>query len=42
MFDDGAAAARAGIAVALAGRLRLTDAVFAAARADWSRRGGRP
>lgn len=41
MFEDGASAARAGLAVALAGRYRLTDAVFAAARADWSRRGGR-
>lgn len=41
MFDDSATAARAGLAVALAGRYRLTDAVFAAARTDWSRRGGR-
>jgi hypothetical protein len=41
MFDDSATAARAGLAVALAGRYRLTDAVFAAARIDWSRRGGR-
>jgi len=40
LFDDGSAAARAGVAVALAGRYRLTDALFAAARADWSRRGG--
>jgi hypothetical protein len=40
MFDDGSAAARTGLAVALAGRYRLTDAVFAAGRADWSRRGG--
>jgi hypothetical protein len=40
MFDDSAAAARAGLAVALVGRYRLTDAVFAAARTDWSRRGG--
>ena len=40
LFDDGSAAARAGVAVALAGRYRLTDAMFAAARADWSRRGG--
>ena len=40
LFDDGAAAARAGVAVGLAGRYRLTDAVFAAGRADWSRRGG--
>jgi hypothetical protein len=41
MFDDSATTARAGLAVALAGRYRLTDAVFAAARTDWSRRGGR-
>jgi hypothetical protein len=41
MFDDGSAAARAGVAFALAGRYRLTDAAFVAARADWSRRGGR-
>ncbi|HEX3477824.1 MAG TPA: hypothetical protein VHT91_22535 [Kofleriaceae bacterium] len=41
MFDDSATAARTGLAVALTGRYRLTDAVFAAARADWSRRGGR-
>lgn len=40
VFDDGSAAARAGVAVALAGRYRMTDSVFAAARADWSRRGG--
>jgi hypothetical protein len=40
MFDDGSAAARAGLAIAVAGRYRLTDAVFAAGRADWSRRGG--
>ncbi len=40
VFDDGSAAARAGVAVALAGRYRLTDSLFAAARADWSRRGG--
>lgn len=40
MFDDGSAAARAGLAVAVASRFRLTDAVFAAGRADWSRRGG--
>jgi hypothetical protein len=40
MFDDGSAAARAGVAVAVAGRYRLSDAVFAAGRADWSRRGG--
>jgi hypothetical protein len=40
LFDDGSAAARAGIALALAGRYRLTEAMFAAARADWSRRGG--
>lgn len=40
MFDDTAAAARAGVALAIAGRYRLTDAAFAAGRADWSRRGG--
>lgn len=42
MFDDSATAARAGLAVALAARYRLTDTVFAAARTDWSRRGGHP
>ena len=40
MFDDTAATARAGVALALVSRYRLTDAVFAAGRADWSRRGG--
>jgi len=40
MFDDGSAAARAGVAVAIAGRYRVSEALFAAARADWSRRGG--
>jgi len=40
MFDDGAAAARAGLAVGLAGRYRLGSAAFVAARTDWSRRGG--
>lgn len=40
LFDDGSAAARPGVAVALASRYRVTDALFAAARADWSRRGG--
>jgi hypothetical protein len=40
MFDDGSAAARAGLAVALAGRLRVTDDAFVALRADGSRRGG--
>ncbi|HEX4418331.1 MAG TPA: hypothetical protein VH165_10555 [Kofleriaceae bacterium] len=40
MFDDSAATARSGVAVAVAGRLRLTDAGFVAIRADWSRRGG--
>jgi hypothetical protein len=40
MFDDGAAAARPGLALGLAGRYRLTDILFAAGRADWSRRGG--
>lgn len=40
MFDDGAADARAGIAVGVAGRYRLSRTAFAAARVDWSRRGG--
>jgi len=40
MFEDGAAAARAGLAVGLAGRYRLTERLFAAGRTDWSRRGG--
>ena len=40
MFDDGAAAARPGIALGVAARYWLADAVFAAGRADWSRRGG--
>jgi hypothetical protein len=40
MFDDGAAAARPGLSVAAAARYRVTDAAFAALRADWSRRGG--
>jgi len=40
LFDDGSAAARTGVALAIAGRYRVTEAVFAAARADWSRRGG--
>jgi len=40
MFDDGAAAARAGFALAVTGRYRLRDAVFVAGRADWTRRGG--
>jgi hypothetical protein len=40
MFDDGSAAARAGLAVAIAGRLRVTDDAFVALRADGSRRGG--
>lgn len=40
LFDDGSAVARAGVAIALAGRYRWTDAMFVAARADWSRRGG--
>jgi len=40
MFDDAASSARPGIAVALAGRYRLAGGWFAAARADWSRRGG--
>lgn len=40
MFDDGAAAARAGLAVGVAARYRLGPRLFAAGRADWSRRGG--
>ena len=40
MFDDTAAAARAGLAVGLAGRYRLAGRMFIAGRADWSRRGG--
>jgi len=40
MFDDSAAAARAGLAVGLAGRYRLAERIFIAGRADWSRRGG--
>jgi hypothetical protein len=40
LFDEASAAARAGIALALTGRYRLTGALFLAARADWSRRGG--
>jgi hypothetical protein len=40
MFDDSAATARVGIALAVAGRYRLSDTLFAAARVDWSRRGG--
>ena len=40
MFDDSAAAVRPGVALGLAGRYRLDDAWFIAARADWSRRGG--
>jgi hypothetical protein len=40
MFDDGAADARAGIAVGVAGRHRLGSSWFASARVDWSRRGG--
>jgi hypothetical protein len=40
MFDDGAAAARAGFALAAVGRVRLTRAGFASGRVDWSRRGG--
>src|SRR5207237_428855 len=40
MFDDGAAAARAGLALAATGRMQLSCDLFAAARLDWSRRGG--
>ncbi len=40
MFDDGATSARAGMSLAATGRLALTTNLFAAARLDWSRRGG--
>jgi hypothetical protein len=40
MFDDSAARARAGIALGVAGRIRVLDFAFVALRADWSRRGG--
>ncbi|HET9622534.1 MAG TPA: hypothetical protein VFP84_14280, partial [Kofleriaceae bacterium] len=40
MFDDGAASARAGLALGVAGRVRPGDFGFVAWRADWSRRGG--
>jgi hypothetical protein len=40
MFDDGATSARAGVAVAAAARFTLAGDTFAAARLDWSRRGG--
>lgn len=40
MFDDSAARARAGLAVAATGRFALAHPVFLAARIDWSRRGG--
>jgi hypothetical protein len=40
MFDDATTSARAGFAVAVASRHRITDAGFLAARADWTRRGG--
>lgn len=39
MFDDGAAGARAGIAVAATTRVPLSRSLFLAGRADWSRRG---
>jgi len=48
MFDDGHAAARAGVGVAAAGRYALSTrpsggpAVFLAGRLDWTRRGGVP
>ena len=40
MFDDGAAAARAGMSVAASGRTMLGDRNFLIGRLDWSRRGG--
>jgi hypothetical protein len=42
MFDDGAASARAGMAVAATGRMQLESDchLFMAGRLDWSRRGG--
>jgi hypothetical protein len=40
MFDDAATSARAGFALAASSRYRIADAVFLAARADWTRRGG--
>lgn len=42
MFDDGASAARAGVAVAATGRFPIAGRVFFAGRLDWSRRGGDP
>jgi hypothetical protein len=40
LFDDGSAAATAGLAVGVAARYGLGGRAFLAARADWSRRGG--
>lgn len=40
VFDDGATTAAYRPTVAATSRIRLTDAVFLAARLDWSRRGG--
>ncbi len=40
MFDDGAAAARAGMSLAATARFTLAGNLFAAVRVDWSRRGG--
>jgi hypothetical protein len=40
MFDDSHTSARAGFALAASARLHLTDALFLAARVDWTRRGG--
>jgi hypothetical protein len=45
MFDDGRAAARAGLGFALTGRYALPalpSGAFLSARLDWSRRGGSP
>ncbi|MBS1119476.1 MAG: hypothetical protein H6Q90_1704 [Deltaproteobacteria bacterium] len=40
MFDDGASSARAGLSLAVTFRLAVSGSLFAAARLDWSRRGG--
>jgi hypothetical protein len=40
MFDDGASAARAGVAFAATGRFTLAGPTFLAGRVDWTRRGG--
>ena len=40
MFDDAAVGARAGMTLGAVGRISLAGPLFAAARLDWSRRGG--